>query len=177
MAASSLFSFLIGLIACKSGKIVRTFHWRESAGMEVADTQIMTASQLGAFLDEQFPQMNSYGHRFIVEAASGRSVRMRMTYHERLLRPGGTISGPSMFALADVAMYAAVLAVVGPSPLAVTTHLSINFLRKPRPGDMIAEATILKLGKRLAVGEIALRSEGDDELAAHATSTYSIPEE
>lgn len=141
------------------------------------DTQIMTAMELGAFLDEHFPQMNRRRQRFIVEAVNGRTVRMRMTYHERMLRPGGTISGPSMFALADIAMYAAVLAMIGPRPLAVTSNLSINFLRKPRPADMIAEATILKLGKRLAVGEISLRSDGEEELAAHATSTYSIPEE
>ncbi len=102
---------------------------------------------------------------------------MRMTFNERMLRPGGTISGPAMFALADIAMYAAVLAMIGTRPLAVTTNLSINFLRKPRAVDMIAEATILKLGKRLAVGEIGLRSDGDEELAAHATSTYSIPED
>jgi uncharacterized protein (TIGR00369 family) len=145
--------------------------------MAEADKQIMTAVDLSAFLDEHFPQMNSRRQRFIVEAVTGRTVRMRMTYHERMLRPGGTISGPSMFALADIAMYAAVLAMVGPRPLAVTSNLSINFLRKPRPADMIAEATILKLGKRLAVGEISLRSEGDEELAAHATSTYSIPED
>jgi uncharacterized protein (TIGR00369 family) len=153
------------------------FACEEIACMPGADTQIMTAMELGAFLDEQFPQMNSSKQRFIVEAVSGRSVRMRMTYDERMLRPGGTISGPSMFALADIAMYAAVLAMIGPRSLAVTTNLSINFLRKPGPADMIGEATILKLGKRLAVGEIALRSDGDDELAAHATSTYSIPEE
>lgn len=138
--------------------------------------QIMTATELNAFLDEHFAQINSRGQSFTVEAAAGGTVRMRMIYHERMLRPGGTISGPSMFALADIAMYAAVLALIGPRPLAVTTNLSINFLRKPRPGDMIAEATILKLGKRLAVGEIGLRSDGDEELAAHATSTYSIPE-
>ena len=75
--------------------------------MAGADTQIMTAVELGAFLDAQFPQMNSRRQRFIVEAVNGRTVRMRMTYHERMLRPGGTISGPSMFALADVDMYAA----------------------------------------------------------------------
>ena len=144
--------------------------------MEGTGTSVMTALQLGAFLAEQFPQMNSQEHRFLVEAVSGHTVRMRMVYNERMLRPGGTISGPAMFALADIAMYAAVLAMVGPCPLAVTINLSINFLRKPRPGDMIAEAKILKLGKRLAVGEIGLRSEGDTELAAHATSTYSIPE-
>lgn len=144
--------------------------------MAGVNAQIMTAAELNAFLDEHFSQINSRGRRFTVEAAAGRTVRMRMIYHERMLRPGGTISGPSMFALADIAMYAAVLALIGPRPLAVTTNLSINFLCKPRPADMIAEATILKLGKRLAVGEISLRSDGDEELAAHATSTYSIPE-
>jgi uncharacterized protein (TIGR00369 family) len=137
--------------------------------------QIMAAEELNNFLSEHLPEMNSGNQRFVVEAASGLSVRMRMVYDKRMLRPGGTISGPSMFALADVAMYAAVLALVGPRALAVTTNLNINFLRKPRPGDMIGEATILKLGKRLAVGEIALRCDGEQELAAHATSTYSIP--
>lgn len=135
----------------------------------------MTAEELGAFLDAQFPQMNTDGQRFIVEAVNGRSVRIRMTYSDRMLRPGGTISGPSMFALADITMYGAVLAQIGPRPLAVTTSLTINFLRRPLPGDMLGEATILKLGRRLAVGEIGLRSVGEEELAAHATATYSIP--
>lgn len=136
----------------------------------------MTVEELGAFLNREFPQMNSQGARFIVEAISGMTVRMRMVFSDRMLRPGGTISGPAMFALADIAMYSAVLAQVGPKPLAVTTNLNINFLRKPAPGDMIAEATILKLGKRLAVGEIGLHAAGEAELAAHATSTYSIPD-
>jgi uncharacterized protein (TIGR00369 family) len=136
----------------------------------------MTVEELGAFLAREFPQMNSRGSHFIVEAISGKTVRMRMTFSEWMLRPGATISGPAMFALADIAMYAAVLAQVGPRLLAVTTNLNINFLRKPAPGDMIAEATLLKLGKRLAVGEIALHSDGDPELAAHATATYSIPD-
>ena len=98
-----------------------------------------------------------------------------MFFGDHLLRPGGTISGPSMFALADVAMYAAVLASTGPIAHAVTTSLNINFLRKPGQRDMIGEARILKLGKRLAVGEIALHSDGESELAAHATATYSLP--
>jgi uncharacterized protein (TIGR00369 family) len=138
---------------------------------------VMTASELGAFLDREFPQMNSRGRRFVIEEVAGRSVKVRMVYHEQTLRPGGTISGPAMFALADIAMYAAVLAQIGPRPLAVTTSLNINFLRKPKPGDMIADATILKLGKRLAMGEIGLHSDGEDELAAHATATYSIPDD
>jgi uncharacterized protein (TIGR00369 family) len=100
---------------------------------------------------------------------------MRRRYDPQLLRPGGTIGGASMMALADYAMYFAVLGAVGWVPLAVTTNLSINFLKKPAARDLIAEARLLKLGKRLAVGEIGIRSEGDDELVAHATSSYSIP--
>jgi uncharacterized protein (TIGR00369 family) len=80
-----------------------------------------------------------------------------------------------MMALADFAMYVAVLASIGPVPLAVTTNLNINFLRKPGAADLLAEAKLMKLGKRLAVGEVAIRSAGGGELVAHATSTYSIP--
>jgi uncharacterized protein (TIGR00369 family) len=143
--------------------------------MPATKEQKMTAEEINTFLDEHFPQAGGRGRRFVVEAAWHRSIRMRMRYSDSMLRPGGTISGPAMFALADVAMYAAVLALIGPKPLAVTSNLNINFLRKPRPGDMLAEATIFKVGKRTAVGEIALRSEGDEELVAHATSTYAIP--
>ena len=132
----------------------------------------MTAEEIAAFLEREFPQIE---RRFVVEAASPGIVRLRMVFHERLLRPGGTISGPSMFALADVAMYAAVLSRIGPRAHAVTTSLNINFLRRPAPRDMIGEARVLKLGKRLAVGEIALYSDGETELAAQATATYSIP--
>jgi uncharacterized protein (TIGR00369 family) len=137
----------------------------------------MTAAEIIAFLDREFPQINAQGRMFSVEAATPGTARLRMAYHERLLRPGGTISGPSMFALADVAMYAAVLSVIGPRALAVTTNLNINFLRRPEPRDMIADARLLKLGKRLAIGEISLHSDGQTELAAHATATYSIPPE
>jgi uncharacterized protein (TIGR00369 family) len=80
-----------------------------------------------------------------------------------------------MMALADFAMYVAVLASIGPVPLAVTTNLNINFLRKPGNRDLIADCRLLKLGKRLAVGEVTIRSDGMDEPVAHVTSTYSIP--
>lgn len=104
-------------------------------------------------------------------------VRMHAEYSERFLRPGGTIAGPVMMGLADAALYALVLSRIGPVELAVTTQLSINFLRKPAPGDVIAEARMLKLGKRLAVGEVSLFSASDTarEPVAHATGTYSIP--
>lgn len=104
-------------------------------------------------------------------------VRLRALYNERFLRPGGTIAGPVMMGLADAAIYALVLSRIGPVELAVTTQLSINFLRKPSPGDVIADARMLKLGKRLAVAEASLFSEntGPDQPVAHVTATYSIP--
>jgi len=100
---------------------------------------------------------------------------VRLNYHPDHLRPGGTISGPSMFALCDLALYVAILHEIGRVKLAVTTSVTINFLRKPEPKDLIGRARLMKLGKRLAVGEVALFSEGSDEMVAHATGTYSIP--
>ena len=102
-------------------------------------------------------------------------TRTRSVYDKKQLRPGGTLSGPTMMALADTAVYALVLSAIGKTPLAVTTNLSINFLRKPQPADLIAEARLLKLGKALAVGEVSIRSEGSDDVVAHAVVTYSIP--
>jgi uncharacterized protein (TIGR00369 family) len=132
----------------------------------------LTAADLRAFLTREFPQIEG---EFAVEEIGPLRARMRLLYGERHLRPGGTISGPSMFALADVALYAAILASIGPVALAVTTNLNINFLRKPEPADLIGEARLLKLGKRLAVGEVAIVSTVSDELVAHATGTYAIP--
>ena len=100
---------------------------------------------------------------------------MRWTFEEHL-RPGGTISGPTMMELADFAMYVAVFSAIGPQPLAVTTNLNINFLRKPKQADLIADAQLMKVGKRLAVGEVTICSEGTEEPVAHVTSTYSIPQ-
>lgn len=135
----------------------------------------MTLEELDAFLERDFPQMNQGGKTYVVEAVGDRYARVRLIYHERHLRPGGTISGPSMFALADFALYAAILASIGPVALAVTTNLTINFLRKPEARDLICECRLLKLGRRLAVGEALIASDGEEELAAHATGTYSIP--
>ena len=92
------------------------------------------------------------------------------------MRPGGTVSGPTMMELADFAMYVAVFSAIGPQPLAVTTNLNINFLRKPTRADLIADARLMKVGKRLAVGEVTIYSEGTDEPVAHVTATYSIPQ-
>lgn len=133
----------------------------------------MNAAELEAFLAAQFPQMQSLPYR--VERVDDSSLLLRMFYHESQLRPGGTISGPSLMTLADTAMYFLVLAHIGPVALAVTTNLNINFLRKPQPGDVLAQANLLKLGARLAVGDVTMFSEGDAEPVAHATVTYSIP--
>ena len=140
-----------------------------------AATPRLTAAGFRALMDEQMPFCALMG--IAVDAIGPESARLRAVYDERFLRPGGTVAGPIMMGLADAAMYALVLSRIGPVELAVTTELSINFLRKPAPGDVLAEARLLKLGKRLAVGEVRLWSEAGaaDELVAHVTSTYSIP--
>jgi len=135
----------------------------------------MTAEEVSAFLEKTFPQVDAGGRVIFIEEIVPMGARVRMAYHERLLRPGGTISGPSMFMLADVGVYAALLGAIGPVPLAVTTNLNINFLRKPARKDMLAEVRILKIGRRLAVAEASLYSEGEEAVVAHATATYSIP--
>lgn len=132
----------------------------------------MSTDELRAFFAQEFPQI---GEDFAIEDVGPLTARMRLLHHERRLRPGGTISGPAMFGLADVSLYAAILANVGPVALAVTTSLNINFLRKPEPADLIGEARLIKLGKRLAVGEVSIYVEGKPELVAHAVGTYSIP--
>lgn len=135
----------------------------------------MTREEVEAFLDREFPQIHQDGRVFSVEAVGPLIGRMRMRAGARHVRPGGTLSGPAMMTLADLVFYVAILANIGPVGLAVTTNLSFNFLRKPPPGDLLAECRLLKIGKRLAVGEASLRSEGSDEIVCHATGTYSIP--
>lgn len=144
---------------------------------EHRDNIRMTADEVTAFLEKTFPQVDMGGRVILIEEIVPLGARIRMIYHERLLRPGGTISGPSMFMLADVGVYAALLGAIGPIPLAVTTSLNINFLRKPAANDMLALVRILKLGKRLAVAEAALYSDGEEAMVAQATATYSIPPE
>lgn len=136
---------------------------------------VMTADAIGTLLHEVFPQAFYPGCGLTLEDIHYGDVRVRREFHDDHLRPGGTISGPTMMELADFAMYVAVFAAVGPLPLAVTTNLSINFLRKPAQADLIAHARLMKVGKRLAVGEVTIYSDGSDEPVAHVTSTYSIP--
>ncbi|HVX75748.1 MAG TPA: PaaI family thioesterase [Bradyrhizobium sp.] len=135
----------------------------------------MNVAELTAFLVKEFPQAFS-GDDISIERADGLSCLLRQRYGDRMLRPGGTISGPTLMALADFAMYVVLLSAIGPVGLAVTTSLNINFLRKGQPGqDVLAAAKLLKLGKRLAVGEVNLLSAGSPDPIAHVTATYSIP--
>jgi len=133
----------------------------------------MSAEELEQFLYSHFP--DSAHRAFKVERVDDMFARVRLTFDKRHLRPGGTISGPSLMMLTDTTMYIALLGMIGPVALAVTTNLNINFLRKPEQADVIADCKLLKLGKRLAVGEVTMYSEGDPDAVAHATVTYSIP--
>jgi uncharacterized protein (TIGR00369 family) len=136
---------------------------------------VMTVDELERFLAAEFPQVFNASTGLSIEALWDGGCRVRQAFRELHVRPGGTISGPTMMALADFAMYVAVLGAIGPVPLAVTINLNINFLRKPAQRDLTGEARLLKLGKRLATGEVWIRSDGGDEPVAHVTSTYSIP--
>ncbi|MBB4284726.1 PaaI family thioesterase [Roseospira goensis] len=134
--------------------------------------------EFNAILDRELPITRLLGIH-TEHIAHGRG-RLRMRFNPDLIRPGGTVAGPAMMALADVAMYAVVLSLLGPVELAVTTNLSINFLRKPAPGDVVAEAHALKGGKRLIVVEVELYAddpdhEGERMLVAHTVGTYSAP--
>jgi uncharacterized protein (TIGR00369 family) len=133
----------------------------------------MTVAELEAFLARDFGQVAG---DFGVERADPAGLCLRLKVEERHLRPGGTVSGPAMFGLADVAMYLAILSRIGPVALAVTTNCSIDFMRKPAAGrDLLAEARVLKLGRVLAVGDVLIFSEGEDQPVARAGLTYSIP--
>jgi uncharacterized protein (TIGR00369 family) len=135
----------------------------------------MTAAELGAFLRTELPHMFDYDD-LTIEHADGQNCRLRQRFRENMLRPGGTVSGATLMALADCAMYVVVLSAIGPVRLAVTTSLNINFLRKGKPGqDVLAAAKLMKLGKRLAVGEVNLLSGTSPDPIAHVTATYSIP--
>jgi uncharacterized protein (TIGR00369 family) len=131
----------------------------------------MTKDEINIFLASAFEGEG----RPVIEAADPNHVVARTRYQSYQIRPGGTLSGPTMMGLADTAAYALVLAAVGLKPLAVTTNLSINFMRKPLPKDLLATATMMKLGKALAVMNVDIRSEGEEALVAHAVVTYSIP--
>lgn len=136
-------------------------------------TPVMTAAELETFMKEVFQQV---ADDFAVDHVGPGEITMRLVVQDRHLRPGGTVSGPSMFALADVAAYLVTLAMIGPKALAVTTNCSIDFMRKPVADvPLIAKARLLKLGKQLSVTDVLLYSEGKDDPVARASLTYAIP--
>ncbi len=138
-------------------------------------TPVMTETEIMEMLDKEFPQIHAGGRVYAIDSISPGKAVLRLSANELHLRPGGTVSGPSMMALADLAAYVVILAHIGPVALAVTTNLNINFLRKPEAGDLLATCRLLKLGKRLAVVDCEIAGEGQAELVAHATATYSVP--
>ena len=142
--------------------------------MTHAKPRPFTIDQLHAYLAEIFPEFWRSGD-LRIEALGPMTATLRLAYHPRQLRPGGTIAGPTMFGVCDAGLFAAILNEMGPVAHVVTTSATINFLRKPAPADLIGKARLIKLGKRLAVGEVALFSDGESEMVAHATGTYSIP--
>ena len=132
----------------------------------------MSPEEFNRLTEERTPFKQIFG--FHVEAIGHGSARCRLPASESALRPGGTISGPAQMALADYALYAAILGALGEVAEAVTTNLTINFLVRPQPGDLVADCRLLKLGRRLAVGEGDIRDAGGT-LVSHCTATYSIP--
>lgn len=132
----------------------------------------MSIDQLNEFMRAEFSQMADSVE--VLNLSYG-SIETRLKVGPESLRPGGTVSGPAMFALADVTIYLAVLAIIGPQKLAVTTNCSIDFVRKPSPGDLRAEGRILKMGRRLAVGDVLIFSSEFSEPVARASMTYSLP--
>lgn len=132
----------------------------------------LSASDVTSFIDDVFPGAMEH---FAIEALEPMQARVRMLFAPTRLRPGGTISGPSLMTLADTAVWVALLGVIGREPLSVTSHLDIDFLRKPPPGDVIGEAVLHKVGKRLAVGDVLMVAAGESQPCARASVTYAIP--
>lgn len=135
---------------------------------------LMSKIDLEKFLEKEFPQVSN---NFKILNTKPNSLSMLMHISDEHLRPGGTVSGPTMFLLADVSFYLATLSMIGPKSLTVTTNCSINFLRKPNISDLISESRVLKIGKTLSVGDVLIYSNGIKEPVAHASLTYSIPRE
>ena len=136
----------------------------------------LDAERIEQLMDVRFPQIHAGGRTLLIEEVSPGGARVRMKHHERNTRPGGTMAGSSMFTLADFGVYVAIIGVLGERGIdAVTSNLNINFLAKPAPHDLIAHMRLLRLGRRTAVGEALIYSEGDPEMVAHAIASYALP--
>jgi uncharacterized protein (TIGR00369 family) len=136
----------------------------------------LDANELSHRLRAEFPEVWDAVSGLAIEDVWWGGCRLRQAFRAQSLRPGATISGATIMALGDYAVYVALLATIGWEPLAVTTSLNVNFLRKPGRVDLLADCDLIKIGRRLVVGEVTIRQEGgEDGAVAHLTSTYSIP--
>lgn len=136
----------------------------------------LTLPEVSALIADHFPQVGRGGKMILIDAVGERTARLRLPEGDEHLRPGGTVSGPSMVMLADVGIYVAILATLGePALQAVTTSLNVNFLKRPSPGELVADVKLIKVGRRLAVGECAIYDADESEMLAHATATYALP--
>lgn len=138
---------------------------------------VLSPEQMNTFLREVFPELGQqFGEQAIlVEQTSHNGITMRLRATPSHLRPGGTISGPSIFLLADLSLYAAINATMGRQEQSVTTNINLNFLRRSELQDLIGTATILKAGRRLVIGDCHITGADDGKLVAHATLTYALP--
>ncbi len=135
-----------------------------------------TVEEIDQIIDVHFPEIHFGGRVLFIDTLTEHGARVRLKAHPKNLRPGGTVSGPAMFTLADYGAYVAILARMGLDGLqAVTTNINLNFMRRPKPGDVIGQIDLIKCGRRLIVAEISLTVEGSDALVAHAVATYAMP--
>jgi len=136
----------------------------------------LDVARIEALIDRRFPQIHSGGRNLIIEEVGPRNARVRLKNHDRNMRPGGSVSGPAMFTLADFTIYVAIIATMGETGIdAVTTNMNMNFLAKPEPRDLLAQVHLIRLGRRSIVAEAQLRSDGSPVMVAHAIGTYAIP--
>ena len=141
-----------------------------------APRSTLPADEIDRLIDLHFPEIHFGGKTLFIESITHDGCKVRLQSHPRNLRPGGTVSGPAMFALADFAVYVAILARIGDSGLqAVTSNMSLNFLRRPEPGDLVADVALLSFGRRLIVAEVRMFSASTSRLVAIATATYARP--
>ncbi|MBS0242114.1 MAG: PaaI family thioesterase [Proteobacteria bacterium] len=142
---------------------------------EATPEPLLTVEAVSRLIDETFPEIHSAGRRMVIESVGPSRAQVRLASDPRNLRPGGTISGPAMFTLADFAIYVALLATLGrPAIPAVTSNLNITFLVRPEPGDVVADVRLIRIGRRLAYAEVTLTSNGAGDPIAHATGTYAL---
>lgn len=140
-----------------------------------ATTGPLAVEDVRRLIDTSFPGIHAGGRIVMIEAVGDRTARVRLLVAERNIRPGGTISGPAMFMLADFTIYVALIATLGaPAIPAVTSNLNINFLARPEPVELIGEARVIRIGRRLAYAEVSIVAEGSDKVLAHATGTYAL---